>query len=91
MASAEDPERVVIHYFVDEAGNPTLFDAKGRILIGTEGCSSYLMLGKLDIDDPATLGRELDDLRARAVGRSVFQECPRHAAKDLMEGNGAKG
>jgi len=32
-------------YFVDEAGDATLFAARGQVIVGTEGCSSYLLLG----------------------------------------------
>ena len=28
----------IIHYFMDEAGNPTLFNRKGRIITGDNGC-----------------------------------------------------
>jgi hypothetical protein len=63
MSTANDPDRIVINYFVDEAGDPTLFNANGKILIGTEGCSSYFMLGKVDIDDPEALSDELNALQ----------------------------
>ena len=76
MASADDSDRVVIHYFVDEAGNPTLFDAKGKILVGTEGCSSYFMLGKVDIDEPELMARELEELRARLLADPYFKGVP---------------
>jgi hypothetical protein len=39
------------HYFVDEARDPVLFDAKGRVLVGSEGCSRYFAVGLLDVDD----------------------------------------
>jgi hypothetical protein len=76
MASADDPDRVVIHYFVDEAGTPTLFDAQGKILIGAEGCSSYFMLGKIDIDASESLGRDLADLRAHLLADPYFNGVP---------------
>ena len=31
------------YYFVDEAGDGNLFDAKGQAIIGTEGCSRYFI------------------------------------------------
>jgi hypothetical protein len=44
-----------IYYFVDEAGDPNLFAKRGKIKIGTDGCSNFFILGKLDIEDPLSL------------------------------------
>jgi len=33
-----EAEKNTIHYFVDEAGDPTLFNRRGRIIIGDSGC-----------------------------------------------------
>lgn len=65
-----------LHFFVDEAGDPTLFDGKGRILIGNEGCSKYFIVGKLDVADPADLQHALDDLRARLLADPYFRRVP---------------
>jgi hypothetical protein len=43
------------HYFVDEAGDGILFNAKGKVIIGQEGCSRYFMLGILEVPDPVAL------------------------------------
>jgi len=45
------------HYFVDETGDATLFDATGRVIVGNEGCSLYFALGVLDIPDAWRLRR----------------------------------
>jgi len=58
-----DKESQVQHLFVDEAGDPTLFDGKGRPLVGTNGCSKFFILGKLDVEEPARLAAALTDLR----------------------------
>ncbi len=39
--SNQEAEKSAIHYFVDEAGDPTLFNRKGQLIIGNEGCSRY--------------------------------------------------
>ncbi|HLF29237.1 MAG TPA: DUF3800 domain-containing protein [Anaerolineae bacterium] len=64
------------HYFVDEAGDGTLFDRKGRVIIGTEGCSRYFMLGLVDVPDPVSLQQALDDLRARLLADPYFKDVP---------------
>ena len=55
------------HYFIDEAGDGTLFDKKGRIIIGEEGCSKFFMVGLADIDAPAALQADLAALRGHIL------------------------
>jgi len=66
----------IIHYFVDEAGDPVLFNSKGRILVGEDGCSSFFILGKLNIDDPLQLATDLDALRADMLRDPYFKNVP---------------
>ena len=40
---------VVVHYFIDEAGTPTLFGHRGKVLVGTDQTSQYFLLGKLEV------------------------------------------
>ncbi len=40
------------HYFIDEAGDLTLFNKKKKVIIGNEGCSKYFILGVAHITDP---------------------------------------
>lgn len=63
-------------YFVDEAGDPTLFDAKGSPLPGREGCSRFFMLGVLDVADPPALAKALDALRAQLLSDPYFRAVP---------------
>jgi hypothetical protein len=46
------PGRPTKHFFVDEAGDLTLFDQKGRSLLGREGVSDLFMIGMIDLPDP---------------------------------------
>ncbi len=64
------------YYFVDEAGDGTLFDRKGHVLIGQQGCSRYFMLGVLDVPRPAELNQALHELRARLLADPYFQNVP---------------
>jgi hypothetical protein len=64
------------HYFVDEAGDPTLFDARGRVLVGQEGCSRYFMLGVLDVAEPVALGADLNALRQTLLADPYFSGVP---------------
>ncbi len=65
-----------LHFFVDEAGDPTLFDAKGRILVGQEGCSKAFIVGKLDVDDPVALHSALEQLRSDLMADPYFKRVP---------------
>ena len=49
MSGGLQQQLSVIHYFVDEAGDSVLFDRKGKVLVGENGCSKYFMLGKLEL------------------------------------------
>ena len=60
------------HYFVDESGDGTLFDRKGRVIAGVEGCSSHFALGVLDVSDPIGLEQRLNQLRVRILGDPYF-------------------
>ena len=56
---------MIRNYFVDEAGDGNLFAGRGRVIVGTPGCSQYFILGMLDIPDPELLNAELAVLRSR--------------------------
>ncbi|CAN5602618.1 hypothetical protein BH10PLA2_BH10PLA2_39370 [soil metagenome] len=64
------------HYFVDEAGDPILFNRRKQVVVGTEGCSKFFLLGLLDVAHPIVLGQELDDLRERILADAYFKHIP---------------
>lgn len=63
-------------YFVDEAGDPVLFGKNGRVIINSEGCSRFFILGVLDVDKPDDLSRELKELRQQLLADSYFRKVP---------------
>lgn len=69
-------DRSVLHYFVDEAGDPVLFSAKRRVNIGNDGCSKCFILGKLDVADPAGLSARLESLRSELLADPYFKNVP---------------
>ncbi|MFL5243133.1 MAG: DUF3800 domain-containing protein [Gemmataceae bacterium] len=73
----DDSARVVVWYFIDEAGTPTLFDRRGRKpLVGTEQTSQYFLLGKLEVADPLALTGALDELRKSLLADPYFRSVP---------------
>ncbi|MBN1591529.1 MAG: DUF3800 domain-containing protein [Pirellulales bacterium] len=97
MANTRNGGSSVRHYFVDEAGDGTLFSRRGRLLVGSEGCSNHFILGLLDITDPSPLEQELTELRERLRIDPYFKGVPSmqpetgktaiafHAKNDLPE------
>jgi hypothetical protein len=76
MSDPADKTASTRHYFVDEAGDGTLFDGKGRVIIGSEGCSRFFILGFVDISDPASLARDMAELRATLLVDPYFSGIP---------------
>ena len=69
MTEVTKSSETVRHYYVDEAGDGALFDARGRDIIGTQGCSHFFMLGVLDVEDPQALADGLDQLRTHLLAQ----------------------
>ncbi len=66
----------VIQYFVDEAGDPTLFNRKGQLIVGNEGCSGYFILGKLEVEEPEVLSNQFSALRQELTNDPYFKAVP---------------
>ena len=64
------------HYFVDEGGDSTLFSRTGKVLVGTEGCSRFFILGLLDVPDPGVLNDRFDKLRTQLMNDAYFKGVP---------------
>ena len=63
-------------YYVDEAGDGTLFDRMGRVILGTRGCSRYFILGLAEVAEPEAVGRALADLRGHLLADSYYKGVP---------------
>lgn len=61
------------HYFVDEAGDGVLFNSRGQIIIGSEGCSRHFIIGALQVESPEALAADLDALRATLLADPYFK------------------
>ncbi|KAA1258007.1 hypothetical protein LF1_04980 [Rubripirellula obstinata] len=62
--SDSSANRSVLRYFIDEAGDTTLFGRRSKkIVVGSDGASKFFMLGKLRVDDAPALRRDLKELR----------------------------
>lgn len=66
----------LIEYFVDEAGDSVLWGRRGKVLIGTSGCSNYFVLGMAYIKDPVKLASQAQELRKQILEDPYFRGVP---------------
>jgi hypothetical protein len=64
------------YYYVDEAGDLTIFGRRGKNLIGTEGVSKCFMVGVAHIPEPIRLVSDLNDLRLNLLNDPYLQSIP---------------
>lgn len=64
------------HYFVDEAGDGMLFNKRKQVVVGREGCSSYFILGVLEVARPKALHDALETLRAELQTDPYLSKVP---------------
>ena len=70
------PHPPVRHFFVDEAGDTTLFDRQGHPLVGTQGVSRTFMVGICELSDPKAADAQLAQLRAALLSDPYFRGVP---------------
>lgn len=92
---ADENGPVVVHYFIDEAGDPVLFGRR-KVIVGSAS-SRYFILGKLEVGDPAAVAQALEELRKQLLADPYFNSVPSmkpeegktavifHAKDDLAE------
>ncbi len=76
MSQVKGQRSSIRHYFVDETGDGTLFNKRGHFIAGTEGCSRFFILGLLDVSEPESLSRGMEDLRSRLLADPYFRGVP---------------
>lgn len=64
------------HYFVDEAGDLSFFNKKGRIIVGQPGASKFFMVGVAQIADPEAVAWELSALRSSLMTHPRYRGIP---------------
>jgi hypothetical protein len=83
-----------LYFFIDEAGDPTFYNRKGKLIVGSEGCSSRLILGFIRVkSDPTEMRQKLQALHQEILNDPYFQQLPSftqtslalHASKDAPE------
>ncbi|MCB9100080.1 MAG: DUF3800 domain-containing protein [Anaerolineales bacterium] len=72
----EEQSSLVHHYFVDEAGDLTLFNKKGQTLLGQTGVSYFFMVGVAHVADPIEAQTKLETLRQELLADPYFASVP---------------
>ncbi len=72
----KSPSIETCYYFVDEGGDGTLFAGKGKVIVGTPGCSRFFMLGLLEVENLAALDDAIKGLRMRLLNDPYFKGVP---------------
>lgn len=67
---------VTHHYYVDESGDLTLFDAAGKVIVGREGVSHTFMVGAAFSEHWEPLCERLHALRNSLLADAYFQHVP---------------
>ncbi|MHC4573692.1 MAG: DUF3800 domain-containing protein [Planctomycetota bacterium] len=68
--------RLLHNYFVDEAGDPILFNKRRQIIVGKEGVSRVFMVGVAYLPDPKLAYNKLEQLRAELLADPYFRNVP---------------
>lgn len=66
----------ICHYFVDEAGDGTLFNRRKQLVVGNPGCSRYFLSGLLEVANAASLAQALETLRSELLADSYLSKIP---------------
>jgi hypothetical protein len=64
------------NYYVDEAGDLTLFNKRGRVIVGREGVSRLFMVGVAYLSEPSVAHSKLEKLRAQLLSDPYFKKVP---------------
>lgn len=64
------------YFFVDEAGDLTLFDKRGNVLVGSNQVSQCFMVGFVQVENPEYAHTELEKLRERLLADPYFKGVP---------------
>ena len=67
---------IINNYYVDEAGDLTLFDKRGRVIVGQEGVSRMFMVGVAHLPDTEIARQKLEDLRTALLADPYFKGVP---------------
>lgn len=69
-------DKKIRNYYVDESGDLTLFDKKGKIIVGKDGVSKIFMIGLVYFDNPVEVENKLQELRNNLLVDEKYKNIP---------------
>ena len=69
-------EKKIRNYYVDESGCLTLFDKKGKIIVGKNGVSKIFMIGLVYFDNPVEVENKLQEFRNNLLVDEKYKNIP---------------
>jgi uncharacterized protein DUF3800 len=90
-------QKTIHNYYVDEAGDLTLFNKRGKMIVGSPGVSNAFMVGVAHLPDPHHVRKTMEKLRKDLLVDPYFKDVPSmqpqnrktalcfHAKNDLPE------
>lgn len=69
-------EKKIRNYYVDESGDLTLFNKKGKIIIGKNGVSRIFMIGLVYFENTTDVKNKLDELRQSLLADERYKNIP---------------
>lgn len=81
------------YIFVDESGDPTFYDRKGHLIVGSVGCSRVLLLGMIELNSPSLIRQSIIQKQEEITNDPFFASFPSiektrkgfHAKDDIPE------
>jgi hypothetical protein len=83
MWPMKTPKNGETHFFVDEAGDPTFYNSRGRLIVGEGGCSRLLALGLIETQDPRSIRQAVLELHNEVLNDSYLQKIPSFASTSI--------
>lgn len=65
-----------VYFFVDESGDPTFYDRRGKLILGNEGTSKILILGFIKTEDPKSIRQAIYALQKQLSTDKYLQGIP---------------
>ena len=64
------------YFFIDESGDPTFYAKRKKLLVGTEGFQSLLLIGMISLKDKTTIRKRVLDFQEKIKNDPLYNSIP---------------